>query len=363
MIKYIQGFTLILFTAVFSFLSNGSESSNGIDIQEYTYENFEKSIEQAIFESKESFDLYYGKGLTENRIEKAADRILESNYFSNCLLKDIEAVYEEHKEYSSIDIRLIYKEDINLPIYVAENEGEVVRRLIEGWGLHQDKVTVIANKQEYSEDKIFSLMDTAEINSAMIPCEAERVMYEAFPKAGDWQIIHMWLEFPIGEKELSDKQEELEKAVLGYAEQIDIENIRNAEEGYRKVYDILVNFAKYDNAIAILSNMQRLDLDMYINRSAYGGLVSGKTICNGYARGYKAICDEMGLPCWVVVGTKDGEKHSWNMVMIDNEKYYIDCTFGSYGKAKINDTFMLSEDRLLELNYELSDYFFIPDDF
>lgn len=66
-------------------------------------------------------------------------------------------------------------------------------------------------------------------------------------------------------------------------------------------------------------------------RSPYGALVLGKAVCEGYAKAYKAVLDEMGVPCVLVNGyllSDEGsyEPHLWTDVEIDGAWYMVDPT-------------------------------------
>ena len=71
-------------------------------------------------------------------------------------------------------------------------------------------------------------------------------------------------------------------------------------------------------------------------RTAYGPLVAGESLCEGYSRGFKCIMDKLGIPCVLVQGIYkhgdgDEELHMWNMVRIregENDVWYaVDSTF------------------------------------
>ena len=57
------------------------------------------------------------------------------------------------------------------------------------------------------------------------------------------------------------------------------------------------------------------------------------TVCAGYARSFKILCDEYNIPCIYVVGygvnnSGDGEAHAWNYVKMDDGKWYaVDATW------------------------------------
>ena len=75
------------------------------------------------------------------------------------------------------------------------------------------------------------------------------------------------------------------------------------------------------------------DFDGYMNGrvpdasyEAYGALVNGKAVCQGYAYAFQRLCNACGLLCVPVTGYSAGEGHMWNKVMIDGEWYNVDVS-------------------------------------
>lgn len=66
--------------------------------------------------------------------------------------------------------------------------------------------------------------------------------------------------------------------------------------------------------------------------TAWGALVYGEAQCSGYARGMKALCDAIGVPCrYVHANTKAANpSHQWNMVKIDGKWYVLDAQGGFF---------------------------------
>ncbi len=64
-----------------------------------------------------------------------------------------------------------------------------------------------------------------------------------------------------------------------------------------------------------------------VSCEAYGALVLGSAICEGYAKAFKLLCDRSGIPCEIVGGTVDGEAHMWNYVQLGGSYYLVDVTF------------------------------------
>ncbi len=74
-------------------------------------------------------------------------------------------------------------------------------------------------------------------------------------------------------------------------------------------------------------------------RTSYGALVNGKAVCEGFARAFKCVMDQLEIPCVIVHGyaSYEGglEPHAWNCVKIDNSWYGVDVTWNnSTGKTE-----------------------------
>lgn len=90
--------------------------------------------------------------------------------------------------------------------------------------------------------------------------------------------------------------------------------------------------------------------------TAYGALVSKYALCGGYARAFKVIMDEVGIPCVLIQGfaysgkTVDGlqagmESHMWNAVEINGLWYGVDVTYNS-SCGNINKYTLVGDDFL-----------------
>ncbi len=87
------------------------------------------------------------------------------------------------------------------------------------------------------------------------------------------------------------------------------------------VHDYLVDNIEYDST---LSKDNIYDI--------YGALINHVAVCEGYARAFKYILDEMGISCVLVIGTGtnssgETERHAWNYVEIQGSWYAVDCTW------------------------------------
>lgn len=68
-------------------------------------------------------------------------------------------------------------------------------------------------------------------------------------------------------------------------------------------------------------------------RTAYGALVKGESLCEGYSRAMKSVLDRLDIPCVLVQGVyrsteNNPELHMWNYVKVDDSDawYAVDAT-------------------------------------
>lgn len=59
--------------------------------------------------------------------------------------------------------------------------------------------------------------------------------------------------------------------------------------------------------------------------SAYGALIEGNAVCQGYAEAYQLLLKEEGIQAGIV--SSDAMNHAWNWVIIDGKEYHVDVTW------------------------------------
>ena len=61
--------------------------------------------------------------------------------------------------------------------------------------------------------------------------------------------------------------------------------------------------------------------------SAYGAVVTGEAVCEGYAKSMQILLSKAGIPCLTLKGESNGVSHMWNVVELNNEWYHLDPTW------------------------------------
>lgn len=339
-----------------------NQTQAGTSAKELSMEDLTSQLSEGILDGKSEITCtYQGKANDLNKkVNEELESYLAEDYLCNNLLDSVNIEWEQQGAEASGTFTFVYKEDVELPIINAKNEDEIVNGLVEGWESGKEKITVILENQSYEKDEIFAMLDGAEINSASIPCEADNVYFETFKPEGELQILKMWVDLGTDRASLQEEQDALNQMIQTYGDEIKSAEYGSEEEMYRAIYRKVVDIAEYDDSIAVVTGMERLSFQMRVLRSAYGALVDGNTVCTGYARGYKALCDYLELPCQVVAGIRNDVKHSWNRVKIGEKYFYVDCTAGDTGNTE-EEACLFTQEQMDQSGYIMDDGYVIPE--
>lgn len=89
----------------------------------------------------------------------------------------------------------------------------------------------------------------------------------------------------------------------------------------KKIHDLLVSNLSYEKTLTG-TNI----------RNIYGALCEREVVCEGYAKAYKYLLDQIGIENIIVVGygtnsNGNKEEHAWNYVKLKNNWYAVDVTW------------------------------------
>ncbi|WP_062528940.1 DUF2510 domain-containing protein [Demequina rhizosphaerae] len=103
------------------------------------------------------------------------------------------------------------------------------------------------------------------------------------------------------------------------------------KEKVTRIHDYLVSLGEYD--YEAYDAINRGEDTEVVDRSqeAYGLLVEGTAVCNGYAQAFLAMAEAAGLDAVQVTGSDlagaTGGDHAWNKVLVDGEWLLVDVTW------------------------------------
>ena len=121
-----------------------------------------------------------------------------------------------------------------------------------------------------------------------------------------------------------NSKEEIDQAIAQIEQvknQIVQNRTGNTYEDIKMVHDYLVDNISYDSSLS-KQNIYNI----------YGALVNRECVCEGYARAFKYLLDELNIPCVMVIGTAtnsqgETENHAWNYVQLNGNWYAVDSTW------------------------------------
>ncbi|WPX08140.1 transglutaminase domain-containing protein [Anaerocellum danielii] len=121
-----------------------------------------------------------------------------------------------------------------------------------------------------------------------------------------------------------EKQKELEEKIQKILQQTIFPGMTD-EEKIKAIHDYIVKNARYD--IENYNNGS-IPADSY---RAYGVLVKGTGVCQGYAEAFNILAQMAGIPSIIISGeatnTMSSGPHAWNMIKVNNEVRYVDVTW------------------------------------
>lgn len=96
---------------------------------------------------------------------------------------------------------------------------------------------------------------------------------------------------------------------------------------------------------------------MYVDtenaHNAYGALVKGKAVCDGYSEALQYLLHRVGIQSFIAIGsskspsTSEDVGHAWNIVRIDSEYYHVDVTWDDQGQKLYHAYFNLTDTEIV----------------
>ncbi|MBC8590187.1 DUF5050 domain-containing protein [Wansuia hejianensis] len=131
-------------------------------------------------------------------------------------------------------------------------------------------------------------------------------------------VINIYPKYIYDKTVIQSKTKELDNKVDKIISSVIKPNMSEFEKE-KAIHDYIVLNTKYDQ-----KNYENgtIPKDSY---NAYGILVKGIGVCQGYSEAMKLLLDKIGIDCIVLAAPE--MDHAWNIVTIDGKKYHVDATW------------------------------------
>lgn len=110
------------------------------------------------------------------------------------------------------------------------------------------------------------------------------------------------------------------------------------------LHDYLAENLTYDTGLPNARSQREI-------HTVVGALLNSACVCDGFARAFRLLCDQLHISCIVAVGqsTQSGNSgpHAWNFVKLGNRVFHVDVTWDS---------------GLFANNCPITDYYFLRND-
>lgn len=86
--------------------------------------------------------------------------------------------------------------------------------------------------------------------------------------------------------------------------------------------------------------------------TAYGALINGVAVCEGYSRAMQYLCNKAGIPCALISGSSRGSGHMWNVIQLDGDWYHTDVTWDD-AEDYTSHIFLNLNDKQIEADHHI----------
>ncbi|MFM1534101.1 transglutaminase domain-containing protein [Helcococcus ovis] len=230
-----------------------------------------------------------------------------------------------------------------------ENDSRMIKEknLVIGVGGEQKKLTLIEKstgekvdgvkwfyRTRYPEDNIFAEGEHVSEQKGFLEICEGGILKAIGENWQDEQKSEIWAYYKgelyktivtVKSKNLMNFDEE-QRVLSKKADEIvkDMHNLSDLDKALAS-HDWLVNNVEY---------VERFGRD----QSAYSSIVEGRTVCAGYAKGFKYLMDKLGVSSELRTGYVGSEMHLWNLLDIAGKWYNVDVTWDDTLKTQKNNT-------------------------
>jgi len=322
-----------------------------------TYDEFVSVILQLIMGHEREAQIqfhYHDDDDIQNEIERARNEILNEHPIGAFALADITMEAARIVTHYEIDVVIDYtrtEEEINSITNIVTQHHIMTHLLSIMSGYNSE--TVIRTRLPITVYDINSFVRDVYYQNprriVMLPFVSVEVYpqdaysQDAYSHVGADRIFEIHFEYTaVNANMLPDMSDELAYNIQRSAELVDGST---DSERLLSLVNVLIESVAFDDAAPVHSHGAQ-----NWAATAFGALIHGSAVGEGFAMAFQAIADELGLDSRIVLGYFEGRVHAWNIVYLYGYFYHIDVAM-----ARVNgiETAILKRDvDFEEMRYE-----------
>ncbi|MDY2627619.1 MAG: transglutaminase domain-containing protein [Lachnospiraceae bacterium] len=313
---------IMLFVQSVSVLAEGKDAETSSDT--ILEESFEESSEESSGDSSEtalseesSQEMVTEESSEVEMLEKASVGIRE--VFINPLYEDVidESDLKEPKtsSYAASSVS-----DVKYHTSI-EDAGKAMREYLK---TRTGTITIGIQAERYDSSLSHSISDAAMIHTGN-PVEGDylRWQYAGWRMEGSYyiqnNIYYISLTYTVTYYTTLDQERKVDQAVQELLSSLNLDGQSDYTK-IKSIYDYICENVTYDYA--------NLEDDEYkIKYTAYGALIDGTSVCQGYAILFYRLALEEDVDARLISGKGNGGAHGWNIVQLRDRYYNVDSTW------------------------------------
>ena len=211
--------------------------------------------------------------------------------------------------------------DIDYPVF---GSTELVTHLEAGMIAQQPNLDVSSWAQAHGFDAISEALLEAGTQNPYLYVSGWEAMQQ-----GDRVEIRPAYIYDDGEAER--RRSETARAAANGLIQAGVHGTMSDQEKVTLIHDYIADIAEYDKGAFDAIEDGEATPRVHQSQEAYGILVMGTAVCNGYAMAFAAMAEQAGLETVTVTGSDSaaatGGSHAWNKVLVDEQWLLVDVTW------------------------------------
>ena len=311
------------------------------------YDEFFTAILEIIreYETESHLLYFFREGVDiQAEIQRARDEIINEHPLGAFAIADISANATRILAHYEVSIEIEYKrtkEQID-SIINALSERAISAHLVNIMSQYNEAAT-FRSRLQLDEETISDLVRETYYQNPRLIVMLPVVVVGFYPETGTERIYEIQFNYA-----------ETARMLQRFGELLNIYVQQNAERAVGST-DSEVVLSLVENFIGstVFDEQAARNIHSHgaqnLSATAYGALVRESAVGEGFAMAFKALADESGISCRVVLGYLDGMVHAWNIVYLYGDYYHIDVAMSAVNG--IETAFLKTDDDFEEMLY------------
>jgi len=277
-------------------------------------------------------------------LEFAAAQVMRNHPIGAYAVSNITVNATRIVTYFEVNLTIEYSRTIEEveAIVAVPSERHMINELTRLMSYHTGQA-IFRSTLQFSEEKISTLVRQIYYQNPGSIVMLPFVTVEKFPEIGDDRIYLIQFSYMFDSDMMM-----LHSAMLSHHIETNVERITGETDSLKllELVRILVASTAFDEGTAGTISVHGTQ---NFSVTAYGALLRGHAVGEGFAMAFKAFSDEIGFDNRVVLGYLNGRIHAWNIVELEGYFYHIDVAMSVvYG---IEVAFLRTDDEFEEMGY------------